>query len=429
MPKRAEGLSAAKVKAAKPGRYGDGGGLFLLVREDGRRSWLFRYRVADPSKRDGRRMREMGLGAADGKGAVSLADARVKAGAALRQVQNGTDPLVARDAEREAREAAAAAAKAGAVTFNQAVDSFLAGREAGWRNAKHRAQWRNTLTDYAGPHIGSKPVGRIDVADVQKVLTPIWEAKPETASRLRGRIEAVLDFARVQGWREGENPARWRGNLDHVFPRRSKVALVEHHAALRWQETGGFMADLRGIEGAPARALEFTILCAARSGETLGALWPEIDLAEAVWTIPAARMKAGKEHRVPLSEAALAVLRAMLPFKSGKNEPVFPGRYDGAPLSNMAMAMTLRRMARDDLTVHGFRSTFRDWAGETTAHPREVVEAALAHRLGDKVEQAYARGDLFQKRRKLMDDWAAFCGAMAAEVVGIGLHPMQSAHR
>ncbi|WP_119417952.1 tyrosine-type recombinase/integrase [Desertibaculum subflavum] len=422
MPKRAAGLSAAKVKTAKPGRYGDGGGLFLLVREDGRRSWLFRYRVADASKRDGRRMREMGLGVADGKGAVTLAEAREKAGAALRQVRNGIDPLVARDAEREAQAAAAAAAQAGAVTFKQAVDSFLAGREAGWRNPKHRAQWRNTLTDYAGPHMGAKPVGRIDVSDVQKALTPIWEAKPETASRLRGRIEAVLDFARVQGWREGENPARWRGNLDHVFPRRSKVSPVEHHAALRWQEIGGFMADLRAIDGAPARALEFTIVCAARTGETLGALWPEIDMGEAVWTIPAGRMKAGKEHRVPLSEAALAVLRAMLPFKSGENTAVFPGRYRGAHLSNMAMAMTLRRMGRDDLTVHGMRSTFRDWAGETTAHPREVVEAALAHRLGDKVEQAYARGDLFQKRRVLMDDWAAFLATVPATVLRLGDH-------
>jgi integrase len=402
VPRKAAGLTAAKVRTAKPGRYGDGGGLYLLVRGPEARFWLFRYTMP------GAKLREMGLGKAGGPGAVSLAEARDKAAELRRLVKAGTDPLDHREAA-EAAAKARQAARARAKTFGQAADLFLAAHEAGWRNPKHRAQWAMTLRAYAGPHLGALPVTEVETAQVVALLRPLWHEKPETASRLRGRIEAVLDFAAAHGWREGANPARWRGHLDKLFPRRGKVRPVEHHAALPWPDLPGFAAALRARDGAAARALEFCILTAARSGEVLGARWPEIDLEGTVWTVPTERMKAGREHRVPLTPAAVSLLRGLLPLRAAEDALVFPGQRDGRPLSVMAMAMVLRRMDRSELTVHGFRSTFRDWAGETTAHPREVVEAALAHRLGDRVEQAYARGDLFTKRRRLMEDWAAFC--------------------
>ncbi len=402
MPRKAAGQTAATVRTAKPGRYGDGGGLYLLVRGPEARFWLFRYTMP------GAKLREMGLGKAGGPGAVSLAEARDKAAELRRLVKAGTDPLDHREAA-EAAAKARQAARARAKTFGQAADLFLAAHEAGWRNPKHRAQWAMTLRAYAGPHLGALPVTEVETAQVVALLRPLWHEKPETASRLRGRIEAVLDFAAAHGWREGANPARWRGHLDKLFPRRGKVRPVEHHAALPWPDLPGFAAALRARDGAAARALEFCILTAARSGEVLGARWPEIDLEGTVWTVPTERMKAGREHRVPLTPAAVSLLRGLLPLRAAEDALVFPGQRDGRPLSVMAMAMVLRRMDRSELTVHGFRSTFRDWAGETTAHPREVVEAALAHRLGDRVEQAYARGDLFTKRRRLMEDWAAFC--------------------
>jgi integrase len=284
-----------------------------------------------------------------------------------------------------------------------------------------------TLRAYAGPHLGALPVAEVETAHVVAALRPLWHERPETASRLRGRIEAVLDFAAVHGWREGANPARWRGHLDKLFPRRGKVRPVEHHAALPWAEAGAFMAALRAREGLAARALEFAVLTAARSGEVLGARWPEIDLDAAVWTVPKARMKAGREHRVPLAPAAVAVLRDLLPLRTAADALVFPGQRDLRALSINAMTKVLRRMGRGELTVHGFRSTFRDWAGEDTRHPREVVEAALAHRVGDKAEQAYARGDLFAKRRRLMEDWAEHCAKSPAEVVP--LHPGEGNRR
>jgi integrase len=264
-----------------------------------------------------------------------------------------------------------------------------------------------TLREYAGPHLGALPVAEVQTAHVAAALRPLWHDKPETASRLRGRIEAVLDFAAAHGWREGANPARWRGHLDKLFPRRAKVRPVEHHAALPWPGLPGFAA-----------ALEFAVLTAVRSGEVLGARWPEIDLEGAVWTVPKERMKAGREHRVSLAPAAVALLRGLLPHCAAPDALLFPGQRGGRPLSAMAMAMVLRRMGRGDLTMHGFRSTFRDWAGETTHHAREVVEAALAHRLGDRVEQAYARGDLFAKRQRLMQDLAAFCVEARPEAEG-----------
>lgn len=441
MPKRATPLTAVQVRTAKPGVHIDGGGLMLMVKPTGAAAWTFRYTA-------GGRRRDMGLGAARGPYAIGLAEAREKAAEARKLVAAGIDPLAARDAEEETRAAAEAAAKLAAerqaMTFTAAADRFLAAHEPGWRNAKHRAQWSMTLREYAAPHFGAVPVAEVATHHIEAALRPLWHEKTETASRLRGRIEAVLDYATVHGWREGANPARWRGHLDKLFPRRAKVRVVAHHAALAWQDVPAFIKALRAREGASARALEFAILTAARSGEVLGARWREFDLDAGLWTIPAARMKAGREHRVPLSAPALAVLAGMLDSRpAGDADPlVFPGAQKGKPLSSMAMMMVLRRMntARagqaprwrdpvtgEAVTPHGFRSTFRDWAGETTAHPREVVEHALAHRLGDRVEQAYARGDLFAKRRRLMDEWAAFCGRPPAGVVPLRDAPVDVA--
>ena len=415
MPRKAAGLTAAKVRTAKPGRYCDGNGLWLYVRGVDVRSWVLRFQIAG-------KPREMGLGKADADGThgLTLAQARSKAAELHRLVRDGVDPLAKREADEAAARAAAQAAAARRKTFREAADAFIASHDAGWRNDKHRAQWGSTLRVYAFPIFGDMPVGDVDSDRVLAAVGPIWATKPETASRVRQRIERILDFARVRGWRSGENPARWRGHLDHSLPARAKVAKVQHHAALPWRDVAAFLVALREEEGLAARALELTILTAARTGEALGVRWPEIDLDAAIWTVPAARMKAGKEHRVPLSDAALAVLRSVQPLRNAeRGDWVFPGLRRGRPLSNMAMEMVLRRMQRGDLTVHGFRSTFRDWAAEATSHQREAVEAALAHTLGNKVETAYLRGDLFAKRRRLMDEWAAFCArpAPSGEVV------------
>ena len=405
MGRKAAGLSAIKVRTAKPGRYGDGNGLYLFVRSPEARFWVFRFTRAG-------RMREMGLGSAR---TFSLAEARTAAAELHRKVKRGIDPLAERDAQ--------AATAAEAVTFGHVADRYIAAHEAGWRNDKHKQQWRNTIDTYAAPILGALPVRDIDTGAVMRVLDPIWREKPETASRLRGRIESVLDFARARGWRDGENPARWRGHLDNLLPARAKVAMVQHHPALPWREIGAFVAALRAQEGVSALALRFVILTACRTGEAIGARWSEIDLTNAVWTIPAERMKAGREHRVPLSDAVLGVLReaATLRTDTSAEAPVFPGAKAGKPLSSMALLMLLRRMERPDLTAHGFRSTFRDWCGESTNHPREVAEAALAHSLKDKVEAAYQRGDMMEKRRRLMADWAGFCAQreMGGDVVPI----------
>jgi integrase len=402
MPRRAKGLSAAKVRMAGPGRYGDGGGLYLLIRAPETKFWVFRYRLHG-------RSREMGLGPATGPAPVSLADARRKAVEAHHLVREGVDPLERRDALRA--EARAKAARQ--MTFGQVAEAYLKAHEAGWRNPKHRRQWRSSLHTYAAPVLAPLAVAAIGTGEVMRVLEPIWREKPETASRLRGRIEAVLDYAAARGWRGGENPARWRGHLANLLPSRARLARVEHHAALPWREIAGFMARLAEQKGIAALALRFTILTAARTGEVIGARWAEMDLGNALWTIPASRMKAGREHRVPLSEPALAVLREAARLGSEPQGFVFPGARQAKPLSNMAMAMLLARMGRDDLTVHGFRSTFRDWCAEATNTPRELAEAALAHTLKDKVEAAYQRGDLMEKRRRLMEEWAEFCGADA----------------
>jgi integrase len=310
-----------------------------------------------------------------------------------------------------------------AVTFRHCAEAYIASHEAGWRNEKHAAQWSATLATYAEPIIGGLSVQSIDTAEVMRVLEPMWAKKSETASRLRGRVEAVLDWAKVRGYRQGENPARWRGHLDKLLPARSKVRKVKHHAALPYDELPEFITALREQEGDAARGLEFTVLTAARTGETLGATWGEIDLAQKVWIIPGERMKAGKEHRVPLSARAIEILKGVNPERASPDVTLFQGGKAGKPLSSIAMGRTLRRMHRGDLTVHGFRSSFRDWAAEWTNFPSEVAEMALARSLGDKVEAAYRRGDLFERRRRMMDDWAKHCAgrvrASTAKVVSI----------
>ncbi len=404
MPKL-NGLTIKKL--TKPGRYGDGGGLWLQVRDAEHRSWLLRY------KRNGR-ARQMGLGPFE---LVSLAEAREAALDARRLLLKGIDPIDQREAARAAEKAAIPS-----LSFQDVAAKYIAAHEASWRNPIHRAQWRSTLEAYVYPKFGSRPVDRIETGDVMKVMDGLWQAKPETASRIRGRIEATLDYAKARGWRSGENPARWRGHLENLLPKKAKVARVEHHAALPWQQVGAFMSTLREADTVSARALEFAVLTAGRTGEVIGAHWSEIDLDAASWTIPGKRMKAGVEHRVPLTSRAVEILRLMEPFRAGPGSFVFPGGRKGAGLSQMALTMALRRLGETEITVHGFRSAFRDWCAEATGYPREVAEQALAHTLRDKVEAAYRRGDLFEKRRRLMTDWEAFCarpGAPAGEVVAL----------
>lgn len=381
-------LSARTVAAAKPGRHGDGGGLWLVVSETGTRKWVFRFTL-------GSRVTEMGLGNA----AVSLAAARDKADEARKLVASGLNPIEAR---REAVKIAA-----GKPTFGQCADVLLEAKSSEWRNEKHRAQWRMTLLEYARP-LRDMPVDQVDTEAVLGVLQTIWQAKPETASRLRGRIETVLDAARAKGYiaRNEANPARWRGHLDKLLPKRQKLTRG-HHAAMPFDDVPEFIGQLRDREATAAMALEFLVLTAARSGEVLGARWVEFDSAAKVWTIPATRMKAGREHRVPLPGRAMAIIERLAECRTG--EFVFPGQRPDKPLSGMSMEMLLRRMKAGGVTVHGFRSAFRDWCGEATTFPREIAEAALAHVAGDATERAYRRGDALEKRRKLMEAWAAFC--------------------
>jgi integrase len=380
--------------------HADGSGLYLQVKNGGV-SWVLRFMLNCKA-------RWMGLGPL---ALYGLAEARAKALDARRLRHEGVDPIEAKHQARQRMQLDAAKA----ITFADAAAAYIKAHRAGWRNGKHATQWTNTLAAYAEPVIGALPVQAIDTALVLKVLEPIWTQKPETASRLRGRIENILDWARVRGYREGENPARWRGHLDKLLPASGRVRRVKHHAALPYVEIGELMAALRAQEGVAARALEFVILTATRTGDVLWAKWGEIDLPEKVWTIPAERMKGGREHRAPLSPRAveiLATMRKLAANEPGPNSFVFPGGKAGRPLSNMAMEMTLRRMGRDDITVHGFRSTFRDWTAERTNYPREAAEMALAHTVSDKVEAAYRRGDLFEKRRRLMEAWATCCATV-----------------
>jgi integrase len=387
-------LTQATVKnAARRGYYGDGGGLYLQVSASGAKSWVFRYKV-------GSKLYEMGLGPLH---TIGLAQARTKARQSREHRLDGLDPLAVRKAA--SMQAKLDAAKA--MAFRACAEAYIAAHKAGWRSPKSLTAWEGTLGAYVYPVFGALPVQAIDTALVTKAIEPIWPEKPETASRVRGRIEAILDWATARGYRAGENPARWRGHLDKLLPKKSKVRRVEHHAALPYIEIGNFLAELRQQKGLPACALEFAILTAARTSEAIGARWDEFDLAERLWTVPGERMKAGKEHRVPLSDAAVAILEDLQ--KARRGDYVFPGDRVGRPISNMAMTMTLRRMKRSDLTVHGFRSSFRDWAAESTGFPAEVAEMALAHTVAGVVERAYRRGDLFRKRRQLMDAWARHC--------------------
>ena len=391
MAREVHRLSAKAVeKAKRPGYYADGGNLYLQVSPGLTKSWIFRY------TRQGR-SHEMGLGS---ERVFSLAEARGKASDTRRLLGEGLDPISAREGRRTRERLE----KASTLTFAKCAEKYIGAHRAGWRNPKHISQWENTLETYAGPIIGRLAVKDVDTALVLRVLEPIWTKKPETATRLRGRIERILDWARVMGYRAGENPARWRGHLDKLLPAALNRKNRTHLAALSYDEIGAFVVNLRAREGIAARALEFAILTAARTGEVIGARSNEIDLEKALWTVPAARMKAGREHRVPLSPRALEIAKA---------QPdglfLFAGGKDKQGLSDMALLEVLRRMGRDGLTVHGFRSTFRDWASERTSYPREVCEMALAHAISDKVEAAYRRGDLFEKRRKLMLDWAKFC--------------------
>ena len=406
MPKKAAGIAAVAIPRLKPGRYGDGSGLYLLVRSAGAKFWFLRYVSPVTGKR-----RDAGLGPAAGLGAVTLAEARTLAAEWRVMLRAGRDPLVEREAAEAAAKAAGQAAQVRGKSFREVAALYIAAHEAGWRNAKHGAQWGSTLAAYAFPHMGNVPVGEVATAHVMAALEPIWRETPETAARVRGRIEAVLDYAAARGWRVGENPARWRGHLANLLPASTKVRKVQHHPALPWRDIGACMADLAEVGGVAALALRFAILTAARSGEARGARWAEIDMAEAVWLVPGERMKGGKPHRVPLSAAALDVLRAVLPLRALQaGDFVFPGGRPGSVLSDVAVAKVLHRIGRGDVTVHGFRSTFRDWCAEATAYAREVAEAALSHVNADKVEAAYRRSDLFDRRRRLMDDWAGFCG-------------------
>jgi integrase len=390
-------LTALAVdKAKRRGYYGDGGGLFLQVSGSGSKSWVFRFKEAG-------RLREMGLGATH---TIGLAEAREKARECRRLRLDGVDPI-------EARKVTRSRARLDAATFKDCAEHYIVSHRAGWRSSTHAAQWPSTLGTYVYPVFGSFSVQTVDVGLVLKVLEPIWTTKPETASRVRGRIESVLDWATARGYRQGDNPARWRGHLENLLPKKNKVRRVEHHAALPYAEISAFMAELAQQEAISARALEFAILTAARTGEVIGARWNEIDFDECLWTIPAERMKALREHRVPLSGAARAILAGLQKVRQG--EFVFPGGRARRPMSNMAMLMMLRRMGRAELTAHGFRSSFRDWTAERTDFPSEVAEMALAHAVGDKVEAAYRRGDLFQKRLQLMDAWARFCTAAVAD--------------
>lgn len=398
-------LSAVSVTGRKkPGYYADGGGLYLRVAPGGSKGWVFRFARAGKT-------REAGLG---GCASVTLAAAREAAQKCRQLVASGLDPIVVRRAEDEAQRLAASKA----TTFEAFANSYMTAHEPAWRNAKHAAQWRSTMKTYVYPAMGAVAVGDVTTEHILKVLSPIWAVKPETASRVRGRIESILDAARASGLRGGENPARWRGHLDHLLPAKSKVRRVKHHPALAFAEIPQFMANLRQLTGVSARALEFLILTATRTNEALGASFVEIEADCSLWAIPAERMKGGRAHRVPLSERAVAIVREMAEVK--QNELLFPGAKPGRPLSQMAMLMLLRRMGCAHVTVHGFRSTFRDWAAEHTQFPNEVCEMALAHVVDDETEAAYRRGDLFERRRKLMAAWERYCTSQTEGSAGKG---------
>ena len=382
-----EKLTTRGAATSKPGRYGDGGGLYLIVSARGARKWVFRFSFAG-------KVTEAGLGSAD---VVTLAGARDKAYQSRKLIEAGENPIAVKRR--------AALLDGGKPTFGAVADELLASKQREWRNEKHRAQWHASLTALAAP-LRSLPIDEIDTLAILGVLKPLWLTTPETAARLRGRIEAVLDAGKAKGHRSGENPAAWRGHLAHLLPKRGNLSRG-HHSAMDYREVPQFVAKLRESGSIAAMALEFCILTAARSGEVYGVRWNEIDLPKKVWTLPAARMKAGRQHRVPLSGRAVEILSTLAAAKTC--DYAFPSPRGRKPLSHVSMAKVMTRLKVEGATVHGFRSAFRDWCGEATAFPREVAEAALAHTIGDKAEQAYRRGDALEKRRAMMEAWANWC--------------------
>ena len=405
-------LSALDVERKRdPGLYFDGEGLYLQVTGAGARSWIYRYSLNGKA-------RWQGLGSAQ---RVSLRNARLARDEARTLVRKGIDPV---GEKRAAREAQKTAEKKKVVKFKEAVEKYLRDHDDTWSNPKHRQQWHNTLATYAFPVIGEMPVTEVTAAQIVEILGPIWKEKSETARRVRGRIETVLDYVADPDDHVFRNPATLTERLKKALPKLKKRA-PEHHAALPYPEIGSFMSKLRERDAIAARALEFVILTAARTNEVLQATWVEVDLESAIWTIPPGRMKAGKEHRVPLSAQATLVLESMAIHR--ENDLIFPGMKRGRSLSNMTMLKVLERLGYPDLTVHGFRSTFRDWGAERTNYPNEVVEMALAHSISNKVEKAYRRGDLFDKRRRMMDDWANFCGTEQISDIRnvVAMHPKE----
>jgi len=398
-----EKLTAIKVaRLSKPGRYADGKGLYLQITKALVKSWIFRY------ERDGKE-RYMGLGATH---TVGLAEARELAREARVCLSQGKDPLEVRNALVVANKAE----QLSNLDFDRCAAEYIKSHKDAWKNDKHKKQWETSLSTYVSPHIGRLYVRRIDTPLVLKVLQPIWKTKTETASRIRERMERVLSWAARQGYREGENPARWHGHLEELLPKPAKLKKVKHHPALPYREVGAFVSQLRLQKGIGARALELTILTASRTGEVLGATWGEIDFKAKVWVVPPERMKNGKEHRIPLVDAAVELLKKLRGLHSVL---VFPGAREDTKLSSMSMLTVLRRMNRQDLTVHGFRSTFRDWAAEMTQYPKELAELSLAHTVGNAVENAYRRSDLFERRRALMQDWAAWCAVVQPDPVDV----------
>lgn len=389
-----------------PGDYNDGGGLYLQVSPWITKSWMLRYRIHG-------RQRAMGLGSYP---AVTVKEARERASDARRQVRDGMDPIEARKVR--AQQSRLSSAKT--ATFKDCASAYIESHRAGWANPKHAAQWSATLETYAYPVFGQLPVQAVDTTLVMKCVEPIWREKTETASRVRGRIESVLDWAKVRGYREGENPARWRGHLDKLLPKPTKVTKVKHHAAMPYADIAQFMRDLHEREGIAPKALEFVILTAARVSEAVNAKWSEFDLDRKLWTVPSDRMKAKRDHRVPLSGVTLKLLERLDSQREG--DYVFPAwTSPDKPLTGAACLTLLDDMGRADLTTHGFRSTFRDWAAEQTAFPRQIAEAALAHVVSDKTEAAYQRGDLLDRRALLMQAWAQYCTKpQSAKVIAIG---------
>jgi integrase len=388
-------LTAKKVEAAKAGRYGDGEGLWLVVSPTGTKRWVYRFTMSG-------RVSEVGLGAYP---ATSLENARIEAAAYRQQHKSGINPVAAKRKNK--------IENAEKPTFGSMADQVLEAKRPEWRNQKHADQWKWSLEVACGP-LRSKQVDAIEISDVLAVLKPLWVEKPETATRLRQRIEAVLNAAKARGFRTGENPAAWRGHLEHLLPKRPKLAR-EHHAAMDYRNIPAFIARLRAEDYIASKALEFCILTAGRSGEIFGARWSEIDIASKIWIIPAPRMKAGREHRVPLSSRAMQILEDLNFGRSGQF--IFPSPRGDKPLSHVTMQKVLTRLGVEDATVHGFRSSFRDWAGHETSFPREICEQALAHRLGDAAELAYKRGDFLEKRRLLMESWAQHCEPSSSDNV------------